>query len=496
MADNVTIAQGVSVRTHDVGGNHIQFTKTADGAAGSETTQRVLTGTPSSSDGGAVVRQTPNLLWNADFSAVNAAALVSPQMTKRYLGAGFGVAQSGGNLVVTTGTTANSEFLARSTRAFKGSLRQIHRALFSQRITNQNFIVMLADLVGEGLACTINSATSISVTKPAHGLTAANIGQSMMVGAVNGANGAPGRYAIASVPDANTIKFTVSGWPASGSCTVDLFGWNYLQTSYLPNNQQQANTDSQRNGWNSGVVLGAIAPSTTSSSGYLQTLAFDARQAYWAHSGGLSNSGTPNITTFAHRYEFLPEDNVELYLYLWAYNGTTAPASSTTWTTSSLSVEETPNVSTYIAGFRPQGANAPLPVNPTSALPAGTAAIGDVGLQYRANATGAASAVNIPSPATPGLHTIKASAGRLLQFVATNTGSSTVYYKFFNGSATLGITVAAFEIALPPNVPVVITSEGGIGFSSAIQGAITGAKGLTDTTAITANTVTGFIATV
>ncbi|MGK3947030.1 hypothetical protein ABK046_52760, partial [Streptomyces caeruleatus] len=50
----------------------------------------------------------------------------------------------------------------------------------------------------------------------------------------------------------------------------------------------------------------------------------------------------------------------------------------------------------------------------TGSIAAGTNAIGDVGVQYRANATGAASVANVLSPATPAVQTIKASAGRLL----------------------------------------------------------------------------------
>jgi hypothetical protein len=106
--------------------------------------------------------------------------------------------------------------------------------------------MLLADLVGEGLSTTINSATSITVTKTAHGFTAANVGQSMYVGAITGANGVPGRYAIASVPTVDTITFTVAGWPASGSCTVDLFGWNYIRTAYSGTTATASGVDARR----------------------------------------------------------------------------------------------------------------------------------------------------------------------------------------------------------------------------------------------------------
>jgi hypothetical protein len=128
---------------------------------------------------------------------------------------------------------------------------------------------------------------------------------------------------------------------------------------------------------------------------------------------------------------------------------------------------------------------------------AGTNAIGDVGVQYRANATGAASFVSVMSPATPAVATVKASAGRLLGYHLQNSGAALRSVKIFNATApTLGTTAAAFEVDIPAGGAVSRVLDGGLGFATAITYSVTSAKGLTDNTAtgLAANDVSGFIA--
>jgi len=427
-------------------------------------------------------------------------SLLSDKLTQRRLGTGMGVSQSSSNLVVTTGTTANSEFLARSTTAFRGAFIKRAKSILSQRIANNNFAVMMADLVGEGLSCTINSATSISVTKTAHGFTSANVGQFMMVGAINGANGVPGRYAIASIPDANTINFTVAGWPASGSCTVDLFGWNYIWTNYTGTTATNAGVDSQRRGWNSGNTTATI--STTASPGHVMQTAVQGRNIAWSDTL-VASATAPNVTTRASRIENIPDTDVDLYVYLWAWNGTAAPASTTTWTVGFVSIEDAVDVPVYLAGVRPLGSAAPLPVAQQGtatvsftqpALVAGTAAIGDVGQQYRANATGAASATHIVSAATTNATVIKAGAGRVLGWHLGNTTASWRYVKLHNQTTTptAGSGVVR-TIAIPPNGVADFALEGGVGFATGIAlTTVTGAADA-DATAVGANDIVGEI---
>ncbi len=448
---------------------------------------------------GAVVRQAPSEIWSVGFAAVGS-SLLAPELTQRRLGTGVGVSQSASNLVLTSGTTANSEYLARSVQSFRGALTARCKTILSQRIANNNFAVMLADKVGEGLSCTINSATSITVTLTAHGFTSENVGQSMMVGAINGANGVPGRYAIASIPSVDTINFTVAGWPASGSCTVDLFGWNYLWTQYTGTTATNAGADAQRKGWNTGNST--LTTNSSASPGHVMQTYADGRNVNWADTL-VASSTTSTVTARGSRIENIPDDDTELYFYLWLWNGTTNPASTTTWTVGFLSVEDNANVPAYIAGVRPNGAQAPLAVSQVGtatvsftqpALVAGTAAIGDVGQQYRANATGAASGTHLVSAATTNATVVKGSAGRVLGWFFVNTNAAIRYVKLHNQTTTpTAGTGVVRTIGIPANGVASFTLEGGIAFSTGIAlTTVTGAADA-DNTAVGLNDIIGDI---
>lgn len=504
MTDNVILpGTGESVATDDISGAQYQRIKLSDGLADSTTHMRVRTANPLFGDGGAVVRQAPADIWSVGFADTGSSLLAS-EFTQRRLGTGMGVTQGSSNLLVTTGTTANSEFLARSTNSFRGAFIARHKTILSQRIANNNFVAMLADLVGEGLSCTINSATSITVTIPSNPFTANNVGQFIFVGAINGANGVPGRYAIASVAG-NNVNFTVSGWPTSGSCTVDLFGWNWLRTLYTGTTATNASVDAQRRGWNSGDTTATI--NTTASPGHVMQTYADGRNINWADTL-VASATSPTITTRASRVENIPDDDVELYFYLWAFNGTTAPASTTTWTVGFVAVEDNCNVPTYIAGVRPLGTQAALPVSGTffqatqpvsiatntPTLAAGSNLAGDVGQQYRANATGAASGTHLVSAATTNPTVVKASAGRLLGFVLTNNAASKVYVKFHNQTTapTAGSGVVR-SFGIPAGGTITFSLEGGIAFSTGIAlTTVTGAADA-DATAVALNDIVGDI---
>jgi hypothetical protein len=507
MANNVILpGAGEPIATDEIGtapnNAHYQRYKITDGLEDSTLPARVKNTNADASDAGIVVRPTPQKTWSASFTRVSASALDSPEMTQRRLGAGMGVSQSG-NLVVTTGTTANSEFLARSIVTFNGALIKRHQTILSQRIANNNFAVLLADRIAEGASCTINSATSITVAVTAHGFTTANVGQFMNVGAISGANGVPGRYAIASIPSVDTITFTVAGWPASGSCTVDLFGWNYVRWLYSGTTATNAAIDAQRYGWNSGDTTATI--NTTASPGHMAQTAIDGRNIYFSDAL-VASSTTPSVVVRGHRYVNIPDDEIELFMYLWAFNGSTAPASTTTWTVGFVAVEDVVNTPVYLAGIRQQGFAAPLPVvfpaaqtvtlsANTPTLAAGTNLAADFGHQYRASATGAGTLTNVNCPATPVAQQLKGTAGRLIGIVITNTSASDRWLKLFNAtsaSVTPGTTSALSEVGIKAGQAIRFTFEGGAAFSTAITIMITGGQGLTNNTAVTLGDVTGF----
>ncbi len=127
------------------------------------------------------------------------------------------------------------------------------------------------------------------------------------------------------------------------------------------------------------------------------------------------------------------------------------------------------------------------PVGATNvAITNGANLVGDIGMQYRPSSAGAASVAAVMSPALPVAIAVKAAAGRLLGVMLQNSATSLRSVKFWNAlttGVTLGTTPALFEIDLPAGGSAFMGFEGGIGFSTALTFAVTGAKGLTDATA-------------
>ena len=309
-------------------------------------------------------------LWACSFSSVGTSVL-APEFIAPIVDAGVGYSQASGSLLITTGTTANEEFLTRSVDSWSGSMRLRFGFTASQRIVNQNLMLTLADLIGEGLAYNIVSATQVDVTKTAHGFTAQNIGQSMFLGGITGADGVPGRYAIESIPGLNTIRFTVASWPASGTGTLTLFGHSHAKVLYQGTSATAAAFDTARRGWASGDTT--IANLTTASPGHIVAIELTGREAF-VFDKLRASATAPTLASRGSRDEGIPDENVNLHLFLWSYNGTTAPATTTTWTLSFASVEQFANKAVYLQGVRSNGLANPLAVagSVTSSLSAST----------------------------------------------------------------------------------------------------------------------------
>lgn len=148
------------------------------------------------------------------------------------------------------------------------------------------------------------------------------------------------------------------------------------------------------------------------------------------------------------------------------------------------------------ASIRLVGTSVPFepPGNQSGVLAAGSAAIGDVGLQVRANATGASTIHHVVSAATTGAAVVKASVGRVLGWCLSNTTASWRYVKLHNlaTTPTPGAAVA-LTIALPPNATVAVAIPQGIGFSAGIgRSTVTGAAD-SDATAVAVNDIVGDI---
>jgi hypothetical protein len=542
MADNVTLpGEGAEIAADDVGGVLFQRVKLAYGADGSATDVDTGSGLPVATGlsqpltdaqlratavpvSGTVAIDSASLaaletISVGNFPATQQVSIANPTfmrvgfaevgsgivgnaanyLTVKQTGSGMAVSQSAGNLVITSGTTTNSETVIRSTTSFSGSLFARAKAILSQRIVNNTFRLELADLVGEALSYTINSATSVTVTFPAgtNPFTSANVGQFMRLSCITGAAGIPGRYAIASV-SGDTVTYTVAAWPASGSGTLTLYGWNYMKTEYTGATATNAAFDCQGRGWNSGDTTATI--NTTASPGHVGQLAFDVNTVGYSDALVASNTGY-QWTNRASRIENIPDVDVPLYLFIVVQNGSTAPASTTTWTIGFIQVEDQGRQKVRIASSDPTGAHAqPVQIMGGSstavlsgALAAGTNAVGDVGIQYRANATGAATIKHIISAASTNATNVKASAGRVVGWSFVNTTGSIQYVKLHNtaGTPTAGSGVVQ-TIAIPANgVNNMPLGGGGIGFATGIGYTIVTGSADADTTSTTAGSVVG-----
>lgn len=319
------------------------------------------------------VQQISQTIDSAGFSASGAGVLDSFFVQSPVVGTGVTYNQASGSINILSGTNTNAEFLARSVKAYCGSMRMRFSIIASQRIANSNFAVMLADLIGEGLAYTINSATSVTITIPNHTFDATTVGQFVQMGGIIGAAGVPGRYAIASVVTGVSITLTVAGFPASGTGICTLFGRNYIRNLVTGTTATALNVDAQRNGWATGDT--AVTINTTASPGTVIQCEMTGREVFWNDLLRASIAAASSASR-ALRYENIPDPNTELYVFIWNFNGTTAPASSTTFTLGHLSVESFPNNSIYLQGVRSVGVANALPINlVTGTLPTVTTVI-------------------------------------------------------------------------------------------------------------------------
>jgi hypothetical protein len=248
------------------------------------------------------------------------------------VGAGMTVNQTGGNLLITSGTTVNSETILRSTTWFDDDIILRYGLALSQRIVNQSFFVELVDIIGDGLAITINSATSVTVTIPGHDYTSAHVGQSFYIGGYAGTGTfVPGRYAIASVVAGVSVNLTVAGF-AAGTGTVSAFGMNYHHVLYDGASATNTKYDAQRKGYASGDT--SVTINTTAAPGHSGVVSMINSLATFADHGATGGFSTIR----ADRTANLPVDTDKLYLQIRVVNGASAPASTTTLTLNYVSV--------------------------------------------------------------------------------------------------------------------------------------------------------------
>ena len=427
-------------------------------------------------------------MFRTTFAKTIAANGVDPDFFRQIgpLGGGITYSQTGGNLVLNSGTTANAELILRSTDFFIGPHEVRWQSLLSQRIVNNLFAIELVDVIGDNIPFVINSAVSITLTIPGNRFTAENIGQSVSLGAFNTtATAVPGRYAIAAV-SGSAVTFTVSGFSASGSGTCSAFGWNFHRCAYSGATATNASYDTGRRGYASGDTTATI--NTTASPGHMGVMVYE--DGMTALLDQLVASSIANaITQRASRVLNMPDENANLYLQIRLTNGSAAPASTTAWTVGMVSVTEYQPVTVALTTIRPQPANAAAPVTiQGGTLPAVTSA-----------GTPAAPATPFfvnSAASTNGALVLTGTSG-LSALWASNIGATPAFVKLYNKATapTVGTDVPEMIIPLPaavagvPGIAEISPGFNAYRFPLGLGIAITGAVADSDTTAVAAGQV-------
>lgn len=452
--------------------DYLSGTRQSDGSyildvatSGGITTQTTL---PTESSSFINTMNAPQKTFRCGFDAAVAAGPDTAFFTALMTGSGMAVAQAAGSLTIASGTTTYSETILRSVLSFAGNMTLRYSMQLSQRIANQQFYIELVDVIGDALAFTVNSATSVTVTFPTtNPFTSASVGQSVYIGALSLASCPSGRYAIASVTGL-TVTFTVAAFPASGSGTCSLFGWNFHHIIYDGTTATSALYDAGRNGYASSDTTATI--NTSASPGHVGTLAI--RDATAGYLDQLSASSTSLENTLrASRVRNVPEDTANLRIQIRAVNLASAPASTTTLTVGFIEIENFVNQQVTLTGVAPMGLNAALPVqisntpnigtvstvttlSNTTALTPGVAAT-NLGKAEDAAAASGDTGVFVLAVRRDTLTTSASATGDYNEMVVDQYGSNVVrsYEKqarTYSASANIAAAAAATDIAILP----------------------------------------------
>lgn len=263
---------------------------------------------------------------------------------------------------------------------------------------------------------------------------------------------------------------------SSDTGTLSLFGWNYYHLVYDGTTATQAKFDTQRRGYNTGDTTATI--NTTASPGHLAIITGNDMMALLSDQLVASATGVRH-TVRASRDENVPDDT-RLYLQIRMANGSTAPASQTTWTIGMVAVSEYSPLDTTVQDLR-QTTLTPIPVDilrsvnlTTSTTVTANQGTLQAGTNYNAVTTASTNGASV-----------KASAGNLFELSLSNPTATPIYVKLYNKASapTVGTDVPVKTIPVPANTDVQVAfGSQGKRFATGLAIAATGAIGATDTT--------------
>lgn len=363
-----------------------------------------------------------------------------------------GAANGSRYLKIATGVTTSSETIIQSRDSFKLPVKLAFALSMSQRIANQEVFVELVGVNSSGVVET--DATFASAN-----LNNASNAASFKFDAVTAANAVyiTRGFATSELASASTA-FTGSTTVATGTTP------NFIAASIY-----EINADMEEVVWN--------------------TRAIDSLAA---------------VQLAVKRTQNLPDPGKDYKVRIRIRNLGTAPASTTDVRLHFIRVLDTTRFTVDFARHMGRTADIAdsLPVAVTNAhtvavsniaaIAAGATAIGDVGVQYRATAAGAASRSHLVAAATTNPTIVKNAAGRLIGWCLSNTTASWRYVKLHNiATAPTAGTGVVQTIGIPPNATVTFEADGGIAFATGIGLTTVTGSADADATAVAAGDIVG-----
>jgi hypothetical protein len=238
-----------------------------------------------------------------------------------------------------------------------GTNKSRYSLTLSQRIVNCEVYIELVDVIGDGLTIVHTSSTTVVVTIPSNPFTAANVGQSVYIGAISVAASLNQRAAITSI-SGNDVTFTGAGFAATGTGTCSLFGWNYHHAYYDGTVATSTKYGTCRNGWASADVAVTI---NTTATGHIGVVTAEAGKG--AYLDQLSASSTTvELVQRGSSVRNVPEDQTALRYQIRVRNLATAPASTTTVTVGFVEADQFVAQQMSLIGVEAMSANQALPV--------------------------------------------------------------------------------------------------------------------------------------
>lgn len=421
------------------------------------------------------------------------------------LGGGMTINQTNGKLLIASGTTVKSETAIRlvednKAKAFNVPFNYRSALMLSARNANQSFIFEMVDIIGDGLAYSATSATSISVTKPEHGFDPVkDIGKKMNIGIFN-TDAQPSQEVVIASISGDIITYTGAGF-AVGTGTCSLFGLNSIYMIYDGGTATSYKVGARRNGRD--FVAGGSAVTGTTTAAMLTDLILCSKNSICWKDKVTALVTTNGLNTRACIESAIPDPEIDLFAQIRVVNGTTAPTAATL-TVDFVSISdllEPFNVN--ISGTENSGglpleakmAQSNETIGAIAALPAGTNTIGAV----MAAVNAAAGGINLNSrivsaAATTNATSAKASAGRVYKVRGTCKAAASRFLKFYNKASApivgTDVPIMTFELNAGATYDI---DFGWLGFyfSTGIAYAITTGSADNDTGACTAGDIVG-----